>query len=136
MSLSRVGSANHPLLVAKAATGIGNVVRISEYQLVTIDVNTDGGGNAALTVKFQISSSDTKPDFTAAQSSTNSWKYAQVIDTSNGDIIDGEDGVIAASADVYRQFELNQNNSTWFCAIVTARTQGSVTVGVKLANNQ
>ncbi len=122
---------DYTLLSAKAATGIGNAVPVADFKTAVFSYATDGGGTAALTVKFQGSISTSCPDFASAQSKTNMWDYIDVIDLQNGASIDGDTGVAVASADDYRLFEANINGLMWVCAVVTARSAGSVNVNVR-----
>ena len=103
---------------------------------------TDGGGDAALTVKFQGSlgagigaNMDVAPTFSSAASITNQWDYIEVIDYESGSAIDGDTGVSVATADDYRMFEANINGLQYLSARLTARTEGEVTVVVRLFND-
>ena len=120
--------ANQTLLDAKGATGIGKALFADDFKNIIFSFATDGGGDAALTVKFQASVSDVMPDFAAAQSVTNEWDYIEVVDLEDGTAIDGDTGVAVATADDYRMFEANINGARWVCARVTARSAGEVTV--------
>jgi hypothetical protein len=123
---------DYTLLNAKAATGIDKAVLVDGFKTCVMSFATDGGGTAALTVKFQGSIQDTCPDFSAAQSLINHWDNIEVVDYQDGAAIDGDTGVSVATADDYRIFEANVNGIKWLCARVTARTAGSVTVKAKL----
>lgn len=126
------------LLDAKGATGVDltNGIRVEDYRNAVLSFATDGGADAALTVKFQGSIQETAPDFSAAQSVTNHWDYIQVIDLEDAATIDGDTGISVATADDYRLLELNFNGLKWINAVVTARTQGEVTVIAKLFSNE
>lgn len=118
----------YTLLNAKAATGIDKAIAVGDFKNVVFSYATDGGGTAALTVKFQGSIQETCPDFSAAQTKTNHWDYIEVVDLQDGSAIDGDTGVAVATADDYRLLEANVNGLQWICARVTARSAGSVTV--------
>ena len=64
---------SHTCLAAKGATGAGTAMLVPENQDITISFATDGGGDAALTVKFQGSIQETEPTWGSAQSVTNHW---------------------------------------------------------------
>jgi hypothetical protein len=96
--------------------------------------DTDGGGDAALTVKFASSMQEDPPDFAKAQSVTNQYDFADVVDTQNGASIDGDTGVAVAGADDHRQFELNINAARWVGAIVTGGTAGEITLTLRMFN--
>lgn len=131
----------YTILDAKAAAGAGIAIPCGDFQHAIFTFATDGGSDAALTVKFQAAFSDgatagSPPDFAAAQSVTNMWDYVEVIDLQDGTAIDGDDGISVATADDYRQVEFNLNGAKYICARVTARTEGEVTVKAFLTNNQ
>ena len=128
---------------AKGATGAGNAIFCRDFRNVIFFFATDGGGDAALTVKFQgsigagisDSAKESAPNFGANASVTNMWDFIEVIDLESGSAINGDTGVAVATADDYRQFEANINGLDYINARITARTQGEVTVFVKLYND-
>jgi len=117
-------------LAAEASTG--KAIAVEDFKNAVFSFATDGGGDAALTVKFQGSIQETCPDFSAAQSVTNHWDYIEVVDLEDGAAIDGDTGVAVAAADDYRMLEANINGLKWLCATVTARSAGEVTVKVRV----
>ena len=120
---------------AKGETGIGNNINVQDFQHCIFAFATDGGGDAALTVKFQGSISETAPDFSANQSVTNMWDFIQTIDLEDGSTKDGDTGVAVATADDYRLFEANINGLKWINARITARTAGELTITMRVFNN-
>jgi hypothetical protein len=122
----------YTVLSAAAATGAGNALAIEDFKNAVFSFATNGGGTAALTVKFQGSIQETCPNFGSAQSVTNHWDYIEVVDLQDGAAIDGDTGVAVATADDYRLLEANINGLKWLCATVTARSAGSVTVKARL----
>lgn len=124
-------SKEYTILNAAGATGAGNVISVQDFKHAVFSFATDGGADAALTVKFAGSVAETAPDFDSAQSVTNMWDYIEVVDLEDGSAIDGDTGVAVAAADDYRILEANINGLQWITAIVTARTQGEVTVKVR-----
>jgi len=124
------------LFSAQATTGVSPAIKVQGYRNIVVSFATDGGSDAALTTKFQCAISDTAPDFSAAQSVTNMWDYVQVVDLEDGSTIDGDTGIVVATADDYRLVEANVNGCKWFSSRVTARTQGEVTVKIMQFDNQ
>jgi len=112
----------------------GETMNVEDFNHLILQLASDGGADANLTVKFQGSVSDEAPDFSAAQSVTNHWDYIQVVDLEDGSTIDGDTGFSFAGVDDYKNFELNINGLKWITASVTARTQGEVTVKIKAYN--
>lgn len=121
------------ILDAKAATGIGTPMLIRDYRHLFLALDTASSAN--LTVKFQLSFQKTMPDFAAAQSPTNQWDYVQIKDLESGSSVDGDTGIAPAGTDDHRHFEVNINGGIWLCAVVTARSAGSVTVSAVGAND-
>lgn len=115
-----------PILSAKAATGSGNVIDVSDYDHVVIAVHTADSAN--LTMKVQGSIADTAPTWANAQSVSNPWDYVQIKDLEDGSSVDGDVGFAPAGTDDHRLFEINVNGLKWLNLIVTARSAGSVTV--------
>jgi len=123
------------ILNAAATTWAWNVAPASDFWNNVFSIATDGWGTAALTVKFQWSSSVVKPNFDAAQSATNMWDYIEVIDLQDWTAINWDTWISVATADDYRQVEANINGLKWVTANVTAITAGSVTVNWYLFSN-
>lgn len=126
----------YTIFAAGATASGGKIIDVSDFRNAVISVATDGGSDAALTVKFAGSIEDTSPTFTSAQSVTNMFDYIQVIDLEDGSSVDGDTGFAVATADAYKQYEANINSLKWFTAVITARTEGEVTVKLKVFNNQ
>jgi len=128
-------TANYTILDAKWATWVWLTVLAEDFTNVVYSFATDGGWDAALTVKFQGSIQDTAPTFSAVQSVTNHWDYIEVIDLQSGSAIDWDTWVAVATADDYRIFEANINALRWINISVTARTAWEVTVKARLYSN-
>lgn len=120
-------------LNALATTGLGtganNPLLVEDFDYLVISVA--GATLPDLTVKFQGSILQAKPDFASAQSVANPWDYVQVRDYQNASSIDGDTGVVFAGTADVRQFRVNVDGLKWFAANVTARAAGSVSVLVK-----
>lgn len=114
------------IMNAKDTNGIGAPALVSDFANIVFAVNSTG--NAALTLKFQVSYQKTMPDFSAAQSPTNQWDYVRVVDLEDGSAIDGDTGITFASADDNRMLEADVNGAMWVNAIVSGRSAGAVTV--------
>lgn len=124
----------YTILNAKAATGAGLTIPCGDYTHAIISFNTASSAN--MTVKFAGSIAETAPNFAAAQSVSNPFDYIQIKDLQNGSSIDGDTGVALAGTDDQRMFEMNINALQYLTAIVTAYAAGSITVTVRLYNNQ
>jgi len=116
-------------------TGTSKVLLVEDFRHSIFSFATDGGGDAALTVKFLGSIQDLAPDFDDSQSATNTWDYIQTIDLEDGSAINGDTGVSVATTDDYRLLEANINGLKWITAKMTARTEGEVTVRAQFLNN-
>lgn len=122
---------------AKAATGVGTEIDVSQF--AKIGVVIIGAGSTNLTVKCAgsfLDYDDAALDMAAAQSATNPWDYLSMKDLEDAANVDGDTGVaFAGSADV-RQFEVNTSTIRTLNFNVTAFAAGSVTVLVYPCNNQ
>ncbi len=115
---------------------VGRIIFVADFRNVILTYDTDGGGDANMTVQFQGSIQQDAPDFSAVRSPTNQWDYIQISDLEDGSLIDGDTGIAIAGADDNRHFEANINGLRWITAIITAHSEGEVTVRAELFNNQ
>lgn len=143
-----VGEIYTPVDITDTGTGahtftmhdIGRNIYVGDHLHAILSYDTDGGGDATMTVKFQgsvgksVAAIDDCPDFSAAQSSTNSWDYVEVIDLQSGTAINGDTGIAVATDDDNRTLEANINGLDWLNAIISGWSEGEVTVKVKLYN--
>ena len=123
----------HTFFTAKAATGIGEPCNCIDWERFSISL--DSTESSSWTVKFQISSQESKPDFSAAASHTNKWSYVDTIDVVDGSSVDGSAGIAAAAGVVHKILQPNAEGFVWLNAIVTAHTGGAVTCEVVKSNN-
>lgn len=123
------------VLAAKAATGADNNTgfHVEEFRTLVVELAT--ADSASLTVKFAGSVSKDAPDFTAAKAVNNHYEYLNFVDLQNGEMIEGNVGVVLSGTDAFRLFEVNTNGVKFFNAVVTARAAGSVTIKVKPFTN-
>ena len=118
---------------ATTTASVGDGQSIVYYRHIGITVATEATTG---TLKFQASLADTEPDWSAAQSLTNTWDYIQVVDSEDGSTIDGDTGITLANTTDVRQFEANSNNFRWFNADLSGSVSGTTTVKIKPADNQ
>lgn len=127
--------ANYTILDAKGANWVWSNINVEDFRNCVFSFATDGGWDAALTVKFQWSIQEDCPVFSTAQSVTNMWDYIEVIDLNTWSAIDWDTWIAVASADDYRQVEANINGLKWINAIVSWRTAWEVSIKIKLFSN-
>lgn len=131
-----------------AGTGvdaIGESLFVEGHRHIILAIASDGGGDANATLRFQGSvgdtltaettAADTPPDFSATQSITNHYDFVQVIDLQDGAPIDGDTGIVFASADDNRLVEVNVNGLRWFNVRLTAHSAGEITVKAVILDN-
>jgi len=106
-----------------------------DHRNVVLSFDTDGGGDAAMTVKCVGSIQKDPPDFAAPQAADNQYEYIDMIDLQDGSALDGDTGFIVAAADDHRMFEVNINGLRWIAVIPIAGTAGEITVNARLFNN-
>jgi len=140
--MSRYTTSQHTFLNAAGATGAGTAMRVRDFRHIVVYVATDGGADAALTVLCRgsigdsIANPDAEPgDWTAVQSVTNMHENIHMWDLENATGVDGDTGFVVATADDYRMFLVNVEGLEWVNFVVTARTQGEVTVVGKAYSN-
>jgi len=122
----RYSLGEHTFLSAKATTGAGTALDVSNYRHIVLAVAT--AGNANLTAKVQGSVSKDEPTWGSAQSVTNHWDYIQIKDLEDASALDGDVGIALTGSDDVRLFEVNVNGLRWVNLVVTAHSAGSITV--------
>ncbi len=132
-------SVEYTIFDAQGADATGKAIFCRDFKHAVFTISTDGNADADGKVKFQgaISAvSNAAPDFSAAATVTNMWDFIEVIDLEDGAAIDGDTGIDAGGADIYRVVEMNINALEYLCASITTRTAGEITLKVRLFNNQ
>lgn len=120
---------------AKAATGVGTEVDVSNYGKVMVAIATASSGN--LTVKACGSmEAPGGVDFSAAASPSNPHDFVSMKDLEDAANVDGDTGFVVAGTDDCRQFEINTTGLRTLNFNVTARSAGSVTVIVYPIENR
>ena len=122
-----------------AATGTvaprSKVVMCADHENVVLSFDTDGGGDAALTVKLVGSIQKTPPDFAQAQGVDNQYEFIQMIDLESSAEVAGNTGLVVATADINRMLEANINCLQWISVIIPEGTEGELTVRARLIGN-
>lgn len=128
---------NNPILKtifdAAAANGVGSSINIENYKNNEIMIDTDGGGNAEMAVKFLISYQKDAPDFSAAQTVDNSFSYVPVKDLDSSTKYAGSTGIGALlnGADIHKAFNVEANNPVWITAVISGYVAGAITIKLK-----
>lgn len=119
------------------------IVLLQSFKLLELHFMTSG--TATLTVQFAISNGlmradesgghgDT-PNFGAASSKDNPYTFAQAIDLATGAAINGATGAAVVGTDFNKTYEVNINGAKYFCPIVSAFTQGAITLKAVVIND-
>lgn len=111
-----------------------NIALCEDFDAAVLSISTDGGGDAAMTVKVVASDSEDIPDFAGTQAPDNHYDYVEVIDLEDGSAIDGDTGFVVATADNTVRYEANTSGQKWITVIPTAGTEGEVTITARLFN--
>jgi len=105
------------------------MTNIRDYPDCTFAFDTDGGGDAAMTVKLVGSIQELEPDFAAPQTASNQYDYIYMNDLNDAsNNIVGATGFVVAGADDHRIFEGNFSGLQWIGVLPTAGTAGELTV--------
>lgn len=107
----------------------------ADFAHAILSFDSDGGGTAAMTVKVVGSIQANPPDFARPKGPSNQYDYVQIIDLQDSVAINGNTGIVLATADINRMFEVNVNGLQWIAVICTAGTAGSITVKARLYNS-
>ena len=111
-----------------AASPASKAMLVQDAKDIVLHIDTDGGGDAAMTVKAVGSSQEARPDFGAAQSTTNRYEFLELIKLDGSGSVLGTVGFVVAGADDHIQYEVNVNGQRWFEVLPTAGSAGEVTV--------
>lgn len=134
VNITDTGTGTHTWL----KQGAGRSILVRDFRNVNVTFDTDGGSDAAMTVKFAVSYQDENnaPDFDIAQAYTNQYDYVLIIDLEDNDSIDGDTGISVSTADDHRHFSINTDNITWITAIISGRTEGEARIVLSATDNQ
>lgn len=99
---------------------------------IELSVHTNGSANFNLKIQ---KSQQSNVDFNAAQSVSNRWDYAQIIDLNDGIPYDGDSGITLSGIDDNREFEININGSTWVTVVISSWVAGTIDAKISLYSN-
>jgi hypothetical protein len=105
-----------------------------DAEAISVTIDTDGGGDAEMTIKIWSSDAEDCPNIGADQSASNQYDYVDIVDKEDGASIDGDTGFSVSGADDHRQFDVNIGRARWVGALATDGTEGEVTVKFRLYN--
>lgn len=108
----------------------------ADFRDAVLSLDSDGGGDAAMTIKVVGSIQETPPDFAKPKSASNQWNTVQIINLEDSSAVDGDAGVVLAAADINAMYEINVNGLQWISLIIENGTAGEITARVRLFDNQ
>lgn len=114
---------------------IGWSINVKNYENKELTLDTDGGSDAEMTVKFQGSHQRTEPDFSATQAVDNEWEYIAVTDLNSGTFYARDTGIALAGEDDHRAFNFEENNVKWINCIISGWVAGEVTVRMQASKS-
>ena len=125
------------ILSAAGADGVGTAINVEYYKNKELILDSDGGADAEMVVKFVGSYQKDEPDFEAAQTPANSWVTLNVktLSGSSSNVVAGDTGVTFSGGDKHLAFNVENNNIVWLSAIVSGYVRGEVTLKVKSGND-
>lgn len=91
------------------------------------------------TVKFSSSNATETgdiPDTSSTASATNEHSVVQSINLQDGNTVNGNTGVAFTSETSVTRYEVNDNNTNFIGAVVSAYTSGSVEIKIDITDNQ
>jgi hypothetical protein len=123
----RIYSGDHTFMLEKAATGVGLMMCVKDYDELVFTVNTSDSTNA--TIKCQQGQGEYEPPaFGSAASKTNRWSYAQVIELNAMDFLNGDDGIVLTGTDINKTYKVNTSGVDWLNLHVSAYAAGKITI--------
>jgi len=117
---------NYVIFLNKAATGTGTAFPIQQFKDLMLSLDTSG--SADMTIKIQVSNQLSQPDFSASQSASNQWAYAEIQNIDDHALIAGGTGIVASGTDLHKMYSVVPKGPfRWLCATITARSAGTLT---------
>lgn len=117
------------ILAAKAVTGIGTVLDVSDCDVLVLDLRSASSAN--LTAKLQASIADVVPDFTVPATPANPWDYVQMTPIAGGSALAGATGFVLTGTDGGGLYLVNCAGLKWLTLNITARSAGSLSAFLK-----
>jgi len=127
-------TASYDMGTLDATNEYTHFIPTSDFQNITLTFITASSANA--TVKIYASNMEARPTLASAVSATNEYATAQVIDLTDGTVIDWDTGIVWAGTDLLKRVEVNDNFARWVAVKMTARTAGNVTIKADLGDNE
>jgi hypothetical protein len=122
------------IMKEKAATGIGNVISVSDFRDAVVSIATSNNANCKIYCQGAIG--DVAPNFAAAQSPTNAWDYIELADLSDSSSpVRGTDSVNPAGTDICKLYEVNINELDWVSFWVETYSAGKITINLVAVDN-
>lgn len=121
------------ILTAKAATGIGAPVDVSDCDIIMLDMRSATSAN--LTAKVVGSIADVLPDFTTSATAANPWDFIQITPVAGGSSIAGGTGLVLSGTDGGGIYIVNVTGMKWLNINITARSAGSLSAFIKGFSN-
>jgi len=133
--ISLDGSTGNGVGVATGTLAIrSKVILCADFKDAILAFDSDGGGDADMTIKIVGSIQKTPPDFAEPKGPDNQYEFIQVMDMQNSVAVDGDDGIVLAASDVNRLFEVNVNGLQWISLVIPEGVEGEITVKARLFN--
>jgi hypothetical protein len=104
-------------------------IHVADYQHLELGIDT--ANNAAITLKAVGSNAELAPDFTAAQTAANEFKYLALINLDDRTSLAGSTGIALTGTDVHKSYEINTNGITWLSFEISGWSAGNVDLSIR-----
>lgn len=111
----------------------GKYAFAADFRNAVLSLVSDGGGDAAMTIKVVGSIAVNPPDFAAPASPDNQYATIQIINLADSVEVNGNTGVVLAAADINAMYEVNTNHLRWVSCIIEDGTAGEITAVLSVA---
>lgn len=127
--MSRIIQRPIQVLSAKAANGAGVALDVSNYDFVTLQMYTTNSASA--TIKFAVSMSLKKPNFSIAPSATNVYDFIQLTWLNNETtVVVGSTGIVLTGTDIIKLYAVDTSFVRWICPIISGFTAGKISCDI------
>jgi hypothetical protein len=132
---SRLKKQLQTIMTAKATTGIGNVIEVSDFRHIQLVISSSSSANGTLKIAGTFHELG-EFDFATSASATNEWDYVGSYNLNNPTtIITGDTGIVYAGTDAVEQVIVNVEGLKYLTVNVTARSAGSFNVKLVAFSN-
>ena len=123
----------YDVMLAKAATGIGNIIDVRDFRNVVVSVATSDNANCTILCKGSIG--DDAAAFGSAASVANMWGTLELATLADSSAPVRGTGIALTGTDILKLYEININGIDFITFDVSVYVAGKVTIKLVVVDN-